>query len=93
MIAEELEEYNNWEGLAGNMNINSDLIKENCATSIVPAGCHRRRLVRSYCDESGLSPYQVAAYIANILESMKNKRIAQKLLQLNFTRGEFFCRI
>ena len=71
------------------MNINSDLIRENCATSPALAECYRRDLVRSYCGESGHGPQQVAEDIANILEKdMKNKKIAQNLRQFI---SERFC--
>ena len=89
MIATELGALDDLEGLAGWMGINFLPIRQNCASSLALAECHSRRLVRSYCDKSGLSSQQVAAEISNILEKyMKNKRIAQLLRQLDFTESE-----
>ena len=89
MMATELGALDDLEGLAGWMGINFLPIRQNCASSLALAECHRRSLVRSYCDKSGLSSQQVAAEISNILEKhMKNKRIAQLLRQLDFTESE-----
>ena len=91
MIAAALGDINNVEGLAGWMNIKFGSIRENCASSMALAECYRRSLVRSYCDESGHGPQQVAENIAAILEKdMKNKRVAQILRQLKFTQSKSF---
>ena len=91
MIAAELGEIDNVEGLAGWMNIKFGLIKENCGSSTAPAECYRRSLVRGYCGKSGHGPQQVAEDIAAILEKdMKNKRVAQILRQLKFAQSESF---
>ena len=91
MIAAALGDINNVEGLAGWMNIKFGPIRENCASSMVLAKCYRRSLVRSYCDESGHGPQQVAEDITAILEKdMKNKRVAQILRQLKFTQSKSF---
>ena len=91
MIAAALWDVYDFDGLAGWMNIKFGPIRENCASSTALFECYRRSLVRSYCDESGHGPQQVAEDIAAILEKdMKKKRVAQILRQLKFTQSKSF---
>ena len=88
MIATALEKVSNWEALADWLDINSDTIRQNCATSLDPGQCYRRELVKTYCDRlpSG-DPYLVAEHMASVLEiEMKKYRQAQDLRDLHFSR-------
>ena len=89
MIAKELEALDNLEGLAGWLDINFLRIRRNCAFSLALTECYSSKIVRSYCDKTGLSSQQVAAEISNVLEKhMENRRIAQILQELNYSRSE-----
>ena len=84
-IVDILEEVQDWEGLAGRLNIEINSIKTNCGTSTDQARCYRRQLVRTYCDRvpSG-DPRQVATEIAFVLDvKMKKKKQAQKLREMS----------
>lgn len=90
-IVEVLEVVEDWEGLAGRLNIDAHAIRTNCGTSIDQAHCYRRRLVRIYCDKltSG-DPRQVAVDIALVLDvQMTKKKQAQKLRKL--FNSKLFC--
>ena len=86
-IAGVLEEVEDWEALAGWLNIRTINIKQNCAHSITVAQCYRRKLVDTYCSRlTSSDPYKAASSIAHELESrMRIKNIAQKLRGLKFT--------
>ena len=80
-----LEEVEDWEGLAGRLDINIITIRNNCGTSTDQARCYRRQLVRTYCDRlpSG-DPNKVATDFALILDKMGKKSKAKKLRELSF---------
>ena len=86
-IAGLLEEVENWEALAGWLNIRTTNIKQNCALTITVAQCYRRKLVETYCSRlTSSDPYKAASSIAHELESkMRIRNIAQKLRELKFT--------
>ena len=84
-IAVVLEDVRNWETLAGLLNINSHIIKTNCAPSTDEwAQCYRRKLVETYCEQqSSGDPRVVAIKLADKLEEdMGLKRQADKLRSL-----------
>ena len=88
-IAAVLEEVEDWEALAGWLDIRIatiNNINKNCP-SFDRAQCQWRQLVRTYCDLDGAGdPYKTAADIAIVLDSkMDKKSQAQKLKQLEFT--------
>lgn len=89
-IAGVLEEVEDWEALAGWLNIGTANIRQNCALTITVAQCCRRKLVKTYCDRlTSSDPYKAASGIAHELESkMRIKNIAQKLRELKFTSVE-----
>ena len=83
-IATVLEDVKNWETLAGLLNINSHIIKTNCAPSTELAQCYRRMLVETYCDQqSSDDPRVVAIKLADKLEEdMALKRQADRFRSL-----------
>ena len=85
-IVDVLEEVQDWEGLAGRLDIETSSIKTNCGTSTDQARCYRRWLVRTYCDRlSSGDPRQVATEISLVLDvKMKKKKQAQKLRDMSF---------
>lgn len=85
-ISKVLSEVEDWEGLANWLDIGSDNIKEDCAQSSSLMMCHRRELVRRYCNKHLFDPNKVAARIAEVLEQMNYKRQAEELrhVQLQF---------
>ena len=92
-IVDVLEEVQDWEGLAGGLDIETSSIKTNCGTSTDRARCYRRWLVRTYCDRmSSGDPRQVATEISFVLDvKMKKKKQAQKLRELSFA-SKFYGR-
>ena len=80
-----LEEVEDWEGLAGRLNINIITIRNSCGTRTDQAHCYRRQLVMTYCDRlpSG-DPNKVVTDIALILDEMGKKRQAKKLREMSF---------
>ena len=84
-ISQALADVRDWKGLTNRLSIRSDDIETYCAADSALAACHRRELVRRYCDKqpSG-DPYKVAEYIAKVLEKMDHKRQAEQLRQLEF---------
>ena len=86
-IARVLEEVEDWEALAGWLDIRTTNIWQNCAYSpAVVAQCYRRKLVETYCSRlTSSDPYKVASGIAHKLENkMRIKNIAQTLRELKF---------
>ena len=84
-IAAALEEVVEWETLAGWLNINSHIIKSNCAYSTDEwAQCYRRKLVETYCkQQSSDDPRVVAIKLADKLEEdMGLKRQADRFRSL-----------
>ena len=89
LIAEVLEELEDWEALAGWLNIRRSAvnnINRNCA-SFQRAQCQWRELVKTYCDmNTDDDPYKTVADIADLLDNkMGKKRHAQRLKQLVLT--------
>ena len=71
-IAENLKGVEDWEGLAGWLNISSgdiNTIIENCDRPNTRAQCCRRELVRTYCYQRGGDPERVKEDIRRVLES------------------------
>ena len=90
-ISNVLSGVDNWEGLAGWLDIASDPILTKCQSKLNGAKheCYRSSLVRRYCQISG-SREEVVENIAQVLEEkMNNKWKAQELRKLTF--GE--CRM
>ena len=87
-ISEVLSDVDDWEGLAGWLNLASGPIQAECQNE-VKHKCYRRSLVKYYCDMSPSgSPEKVAEQIAHELEEkMGHKRQAQLLRKLTF--GEY----
>lgn len=87
-IAGTLADVEDWERLAGSLNINSMEIWTDCAHHPSPAMCRRRKLVRRYCDsqQSG-SPRVVAEDIAAELGRMGCARQGANLRNA-FSLGE-----
>lgn len=80
-----------WRGLADWLNIRSHDIEGNCATDVAHAACHRRTLVRRYCDgQLSQNPSKVAEDIAKALEMMNHGRQAERLRHLQ--RGELVAK-
>lgn len=79
-----LSEVKDWEGLANQLDIESDIIKEDCAQSISRAMCYRRELVHRYCNKYLFDLNKLAEEIAKELEQMGHNRQAEKLRQLQF---------
>ena len=95
-MAAVLEEMEDWEPLAGWLNIRRSTvnnINNNCP-SFQRAQCQWRELVKTYCDmNADGDPYKTAADIAVILDSkMYKRKQAQDLKQLVFT-SEFMTTI
>ena len=87
-ISKVLSDVDDWEELAGWLDLASGPIQAECLPKLNGAKhkCYRRSLVRRYCDKclSG-SPEEVAEQIAQVLdEKMDLKRKAQKLRELRF---------
>ena len=85
-ISRVLADVPDWKGLAGSLNIRSYDIETNCAQDVAQASyaCHRRELVRRYCDRQlSESPSKVAEDIAEALEHMNHKLQAQQLRNLS----------
>ena len=90
-ISNVLSGVDNWEGLAGWLDIESDPILTKCRSKSNGAKheCYRSSLVRRYCQKSG-SREETVDNIAQVLEEkMNNKWKAQELRKLRF--GE--CRM
>lgn len=86
MIVDVLEEVQDWEGLAGRLNLDTISIRTYCDTTIWQAQCYRRQLVRAHCDSLPHGdPRKVAKSIALMLDRMKKMRQANKLRELNFS--------
>ena len=88
-IVKVLTEVNDWENLAGWLNLGRGVInglKTHCLREGDGlAGCYHRKLVTAYCDETGRSSVEVAHDIAHILESdMASKSQADRLRSLFF---------
>ena len=87
-ISEVLAGVDNWEGLAGWLNLAIEPIQVECQLKLNGARheCYRRSLVRRYCDMCPYeSPKEVAEQIAQVLEEkMGHKRQAQQLRELRF---------
>lgn len=82
MISEVLEEVEDWEALAGWLDINSNMILQDCASPAI-ARCYRRKLVKIYIDRLTYDDKcVVASNIASALEKMKMMRQARILQQL-----------
>ena len=62
-------ENRDWETLAGWLEVNAKLIRENCATSTALGQCYRRELVKTYCDQRGGDPERVKEDIREALKS------------------------
>ena len=90
-ISNVLSGVDNWEVLAGWLNIANGLIQAECQPKMngVKHECYRSSLVRRYCQKSG-SREEVVENMAQVLEEkMDNKWKAQELRRLRF--GE--CRM
>ena len=88
-----LLEVEEWEGLAGRLNINTITIRTNCGTRTDKAHCYRRQLVTTYCDMlSSGDPNKVVTDFALILDEMEKKKQAQTLKELSFG-GKLLCTI
>lgn len=86
-ISQVLELVDDWEGLAGWLNVRSNAIRTDCALGGGRATCHRRTLVKHLCDEQTFdNPRKVTEGIARILEKMHINRIAWKLRRLRFSK-------
>ena len=83
-----LEEVADWEGLAGQLNINTINIKHDCVAPAL-AQCYRREVVKAYCNRFDDDPYQVASDIADALDRQNNRRQAKAIRNLKFTRESF----
>ena len=79
-ISRRLGDVQDWEELAGLLNVNSIEIKTDCAQDLCLAKCYRRELVRHYCDsQQSENPKNVAEDIAAELEKMGNTRQGAQL--------------
>ena len=79
-----LADVEDWQGLAGWLNVEVIPIEERCAQSNSPAMCCRRELVRRYCNRQLSHPSKVAEDIALALERMDHMRQAEELRHLKF---------
>ena len=74
-----------WKGLAGWLNINSDEIEGGCRQENAVPRCYRREIVNRCCNrQESENSTKVAEDIANVLEWMDHKRQAEQLRQLKF---------
>lgn len=88
-MAAVLKEVAYWEELADWLDINQDIIEENCLFSLskTRANCYRRELIENYCNTiPSHDPYKAAEDIADKLEKyMGIRNQAQRLRELEFT--------
>ena len=82
-----LADVEDWQGLAGWLNVETITIEERCASSNSPAMCCRRELVRRYCNRLLSQPRKIAEDVAQVLERMDHKRQAEELRQLKFGKS------
>lgn len=94
-MAEVLEEVDDWERLAGLLNITgcaTDNINKNCA-SFGRAECQWKELVKTYCDTiPSDDSYEAASDIARKLREMQHPKEAKRMEELHFctvTTGKF----
>ena len=86
-ITDVLLEVDNWESLAGWLEISHYNIRTNCALGSEPASCFRRTLIEIYCDQQEPGDmYQIANDFAQVLDiDMDKRRQADTLKLLVFT--------
>ena len=85
-ISNVLSGVENWEELAGWLDLDDDAIQAKCQPKLngVKHKCYRSTLVRQYCEKWG-SREEVVEKIAQVLEEkMNNKLKAQQLRKLTF---------
>ena len=77
-----------WEGVAGILEINSYNIMQECKASLAVFRCQWRKVVQEYCHrEAPSDPCQIACDIAHVLESIlqpPKKMQAKELKELLF---------
>ena len=88
-ISSVLMRVEDWEGLAGWLNVDKPVIiriKTDCIRdSGSLADCYRKKLVEHYCESTAQSPLQIARDMARVLENkMSNKKVASQLQHLTF---------
>ena len=88
-IVEVLREVNDWEKLAGLLDLGQGVINGIKTECLRESGdlaiCFRRKIVRAYCDETSKKLAEVARDIAHTLErDMASKRQADRLKRIFF---------
>ena len=85
-----LTEVEDWEGVAGILEINTFAIVQGCRDSLVVLKCRWRKVVQEYYDrQTSDNPCQVACDIARVLERFTPPKVKQanRLKDIHF--GEF----